>query len=492
MGAIEIIVTVVYIISLLYLFLFSICQIHLTWIYISKKEKQDQEPFMTPPEFQPNVTIQLPVYNEKYVIERLIDAIAGLHYPKEKIEIQVLDDSTDETTSIIQQKIQSLPLSVNIKHIHRSIRAGFKAGALEHGLPHASGEFIAIFDADFIPNPDFLNRTLPYFGNEQTGAVQTRWGHLNKDYSLLTQLQAFGLDAHFCIEQSGRYLAGSFINFNGTGGVWRKKCIEEAGGWSADTLTEDLDLSYRAQLKGWQLYYLENVVTPGELPVIMPVIKSQQHRWNKGGAETGRKMFMAVLAADIPFQKKFHAFFHLFNSTVFIALILAAVASVPMLFVKQNHPEVNDIFKFGIFLFIGFLSVSIFYWTATKAFYQKPAQTFFKMFPLFLIVTMGLSFHNAIAVLEGLFGYKTPFVRTPKFNVAGKKNQWKANAYYRPRLDLVTVLEGLLCLYFIFGIITGIRMNDTGLLLFHGMLALGFGLVFIFSISPLAYARSNS
>ena len=234
-------------------------------------------------------------------MERLLEALGQIDYPKEKYEIQLLDDSTDETTEIILKKIESMrPLGLDITLIHRENRFGFKAGALDHGLHLAKGEFIAIFDADFIPQPDFLRKTLPYFLNRSIGVVQTRWGHINKDYSFLTQLQAFGLDAHFSVEQSARNAAGSFINFNGTCGVWRKECIIDSGRWKFDTLTEDLDLSYRAQLKGWKFHYLEDVSTPGELPVIMPAIKSQQYRWNKGGAETARKIFGAVLRSDFP------------------------------------------------------------------------------------------------------------------------------------------------------------------------------------------------
>jgi cellulose synthase/poly-beta-1,6-N-acetylglucosamine synthase-like glycosyltransferase len=276
-------------------------QLHLTWIYLKAKKRK---PAITPEFINfPTVTIQLPIYNEKYVVERLLDAVSLFDYPKEKLEIQVLDDSTDETTEIILKKIESMrPLGLNFKLIHREQRVGYKAGALDHGFHIASGEFIAIFDADFIPPPDFLNKTLPYFINEKVGVVQTRWGHINKDYSILTQLQAFGLDAHFSIEQTARSAAGSFINFNGTCGVWRKTCITDAGGWSNDTLTEDLDLSYRAQLRGWKFEYLEDVETKGELPVIMPAIKSQQYRWNKGAAETAKKNFGNVLRSSLSWK----------------------------------------------------------------------------------------------------------------------------------------------------------------------------------------------
>ncbi len=480
----ELAITILYSLSLLYIFLFSIGQLHLTWIYLKAKERK---PAITPEFINfPTVTVQLPVYNEKYVVERLLDAISQFDYPKEKLEIQVLDDSTDETTEIILKKIESMrPLGLNFKLIHREQRVGYKAGALDHGFHIASGEFITIFDADFIPPPDFLNKTLPYFNNEKVGVVQTRWGHINKDYSILTQLQAFGLDAHFSIEQTARSAAGSFINFNGTCGVWRKTCITDAGGWSNDTLTEDLDLSYRAQLRGWKFEYLEDVETKGELPVIMPAIKSQQYRWNKGAAETAKKNFGNVLRSSLSWKNKTHAFFHLFNSSVFICLLLAAMLSIPMLYIKSRHPEIIWLFNLGIIFLGGFLSITLFYWVATKRFNPTNRKAiFWSLYPRFLIVSMGLSLHNGLAVLEGLLGRKTPFIRTPKFNVTVKGESWKYNSYIKTKINLLTLLEGLLCLYFVFGIVAGVLLKDGGLIFFHVMLALGFGGVFYYSVKP--------
>ena len=479
----QLLVTILYSLSLLFIFLFSLGQLHLTWIY--RKRKRKIAPLEATTEFIPIVTIQLPVFNEKYVVERLLDAVSRIDYPKDKFEIQLLDDSTDATTNIILKKIESLrPLGLDIKLIHRENRAGYKAGALDHGLYAARGEFIAIFDADFIPQRDFLLKTLPYFLDPSIGVVQTRWGHINREYSVLTQLQAFGLDAHFSIEQSARNSSGSFINFNGTCGVWRKQCIREAGGWEFDTLTEDLDLSYRAQLKGWKFHYLEDVTTPGELPVIMPAIKSQQYRWNKGGAETARKVFGAVLRSDYSLTNKLHAFFHLFNSSVFVCLLLAAVLSVPMLYIKASHPELGWLFNLGIVFLLGFLSIALFYWTSTQRFYTHAWKKFIRLFPGFLIISMGLSFHNAVAVLEGLLGRKTPFIRTPKFNVTNLKESWEGNSYIKTRVNWITVMEGVLCVYFIFGIVAGFMLHDAGLIFFHVMLALGFGAVFYYSVKP--------
>jgi cellulose synthase/poly-beta-1,6-N-acetylglucosamine synthase-like glycosyltransferase len=483
-----IIISIVYSLSLLYIFLFSLGQLHLTLIYI-KEAKKKATPIPVLTNF-PSVTVQLPVYNEKYVIERLLVAVSKLDYPKDRLEIQVLDDSTDETSEII--RIKSLALQqqgLNIHVIHRNDRTGYKAGALAHGLKSAKGEFIAIFDADFIPESDFLLKTLPHFTNDNVGVVQTRWGHINRNYSLLTRLQAFGLDAHFSIEQTARKAAGSFINFNGTCGVWRKRCIEDAGGWSADTLTEDLDLSYRAQLKGWEFRYREEIETPGELPVIMQAIKSQQYRWNKGAAETARKNFGRVWRGDFYFKNKVHAFFHLFNSSVFVFILIASLLSIPMLWIKATHPEIGWLFHAGTIFLLGFFSITFFYWIATKKFHKdSPTTTFLSLYPRFLIVSMGLSFHNGLAVLEGLVGRKSPFIRTPKFNVTDSKESWLGNTYIKPRFTLGVLMEGLLALYFIAGIVAGIWLQEGGLIFFHLMLALGFGSVFYFSMKSSLHA----
>ncbi|HEX6890617.1 MAG TPA: cellulose synthase family protein [Chryseolinea sp.] len=389
----DILVTLVYLICMLYIFLFSISQLFLTWVYVRRKSKT-QKPLINV-KFDPLITVQLPIFNEKYVVERLIDAVASLDYPKNRLEIQILDDSTDETSEIILKKIASVrPLGLNIKFIHREDRSGFKAGALTHGLKVASGEFIAIFDADFLPAPDFLKNTIKHFSDPEVGVVQTRWTHLNGDYSLLTKLQAFALDAHFSIEQSARNSVGSFMNFNGTAGIWRKECIESSGGWSFDTLTEDLDLSYRAQLKGWKFKYLQDITTPAELPVVMQAVKSQQFRWSKGAAETGRKLFGTVLQSDISPGKKILAFFHLFNSSVFIVVFIAALLSVPVLYIKDRHPDAGWMVNLSVIFFIGFLSIALFYWIATKQFNHNPWRVFLQRFPGFLIVSMGLSLHN--------------------------------------------------------------------------------------------------
>lgn len=488
MIALEWIVIISYSLTLLFIFLFSLGQLNLAWHYLqAKKEKLDCPEL--PKEF-PIVTVQLPVYNEKYVVERLIESVCHFDYPLNKLEIQLLDDSTDETVEIIAKKVQAMAAKgLDIQHIRREDRVGFKAGALQYGTEICKGEFIAIFDADFLPEPDFLKRTITEF-DESTGVVQTRWGHINKDYSLLTELQAFGLDAHFSIEQIGRKHAESFINFNGTGGVWRKQCIIDAGGWSADTLTEDLDLSYRAQLKGWKFNYLEDCVSPAELPVIMSAIKSQQYRWNKGAAETAKKNLWKVLKSEIGIGSKLHAIFHLFNSSVFVCLLLASILSIPMLYIKDANPRLELLFDIGSIFLLGFFSITFFYWVASKQ--TNPANTsrhFFRIYPAFLTVSMGLSLHNGLAVLEGIFGLKSAFIRTPKFNITSKEDKWQSNVYIKPKINLLTILEGVLSLYFLFGIASGIYLHDWGLLIFHVMLTLGFATVFYFSLKGYSHAK---
>ena len=481
----EYVVIFIYVISLLFIFLFSLGQLHLTWNYIRSKKKS-----LIPSQEEndlPIVTVQLPVFNELYVIERLLHSVAAIEYPREKLEIQVLDDSTDETTAKALQVVEELQRKgLDIQLIRRPDRKGFKAGALQYGLEISKGEFIAIFDADFLPKQDFLLKTIPNFNKPEIGVVQTRWGHINKDYSMLTQLQAFGLDAHFSIEQCGRSFAGSFINFNGTAGVWRKSCIIDSGGWSSDTLTEDLDLSYRAQIKGWEFTYLEDVVAPAELPVLMDAIKSQQFRWNKGAAETARKNLKRVFQTRLGFMNKIHSTFHLLNSSVFLFLLLAAITSIPMLYVKHIHPDLETLFNVGSVFLLGFFSITFFYWTSVKYSDQKQkGKYFWRTYPVFLSVSMGLSLHNSLAVFEGLTGLKSDFIRTPKFNITARNDSWSNNKYIKPRINLIIILEGLLCLYFLFGLYFGYIIGDYGLMIFHIMLAFGFASVFYYSIKPL-------
>ncbi|MFY7742806.1 MAG: cellulose synthase family protein [Flavobacterium sp.] len=479
------IILIIYSIAILLIFLYGLAQLNLLFNYLkSKKTRKKHEQFdFTNPNEIPHITIQLPIFNEKYVVERLLIQVSKLQYPSDKLEIQVLDDSTDDsvlqTSKLINQIAQT---GIDIKHITRTNRVGFKAGALKEGLMLAKGEFIAIFDADFLPEKDWLLKTVPYFKNDKIGVVQTRWGHLNKKYSILTKIQAFALDAHFTLEQVGRNSKLHFINFNGTAGIWRKKCILDAGNWESDTLTEDLDLSYRAQLKKWEFIFLEDVVTPAELPAILSAARSQQFRWNKGGAENFVKMKHRVMGStSIPLKTKLHGLLHLLNSSMFLCIFTMAVLSIPVLFIKNQYSHISLYFDIMVFFIVTSIIFFICYWNTYKVIEGKGFVNFSKytgLFFTFYSIAMGFSFQNSIAVLEGLFGKKSEFIRTPKLNIEALKEKWKENSYISKKISKYTIFEGLLMLYFLFGLIAGYHFNDFALYPFHLMLFFGFSYVF--------------
>ena len=489
----EYIIITIYSISLVLIFLYALAQLNLLFNYLSAQKKEDRSPQfnLSKSKEVPFVTIQLPVFNEMYVMERLLENIVKLKYPKEKLEIQVLDDSTDESVKTTAAHIKKLQeRGVDIQHICRTNRQGFKAGALKEGLETTKGEIIAIFDADFLPDEDWLLKTVPYFKDKKIGVVQTRWGHINRNYSTLTKIQAFALDAHFTLEQVGRNSKGHFINFNGTAGLWRKECIYDAGNWEGDTLTEDLDLSYRAQLKKWEFKYLENVETPAELPVIISAARSQQFRWNKGGAENFQKMTKRVLKAKgLPLKTKIHSVLHLLNSSMFLNVFIVAVLSIPMLYIKNEYAYLKNYFYMMSFFVISSLIFFICYWQMYKRMYGNGLLKFFNfigMFFTFFSIAMGFSLHNSIAVLEGHFGKKSEFVRTPKFNIKNLKDGWKNNKYIKKKPSINVIAEGILVFYFAFGMfsafIVGDQGGDFGLFPFHLMLFIGFGYVFFKSI----------
>jgi len=490
----ETIIIVIYTIAIVLIFMYALAQLNLLYNYLSsKKIIDDCETFdLSNPEEIPYVTIQLPVFNEMYVMERLLDNIALMDYPKDKLEIQVLDDSTDETVKTTLEHIKKIQSTgLDIKHITRIDRSGFKAGALKEGLEIAKGEFIAIFDADFLPQKNWLKRTILYFKNPEIGVVQTRWGHINRNYSILTRIQAFALDAHFTLEQVGRNSKGHFINFNGTAGIWRKECIIDAGNWEGDTLTEDLDLSYRAQLKNWKFKYLEDVETPAELPVVISAARSQQFRWNKGGAENFRKMLWKVVKSkNISTKTKVHGLLHLLNSTMFLNVFIVAILSIPMLYIKNEYTHLRFYFYFMSFFVMSTIIFFICYWFMYKQIYGSGFKKFFSyvgMFFTFFSIAMGFSLHNSIAVLEGHVGKRSEFVRTPKFNISTIRDSWKGNKYLRKKLSPHVILEGILMLYFGFGLysafVVGDQGGDFGLFPFHLMLFIGFGYVFFKSLS---------
>ena len=441
--------------------------------------------------YLPFVTIQLPIFNEYFVVERLIDNIMALDYPKERFEVHILDDSTDETLNLSQQKADEYrSKGFNIEVVTRQNRKGYKAGALKDAMSKAKGDFIAIFDADFLPKPDFLRNTLPYFENDKVGVVQTRWGHLNQDYSFLTELQAFQLNVHFTVEQQGRESAEYLLQFNGTAGVWRRETIDDAGGWEADTLTEDLDLSYRAQLKGWRIQYLEDVLSPAELPAEMNGLKSQQYRWMKGGAETAKKLLPQVWSSELKPIQKIHATTHLLGSSVFLFVFILGIFSVPLLF--AINPLKLDPSFMSIFL-ISLLSISAVYyvanvqtaWDDSSKF--KSILKFALIFPLFLALSMGLSFHNSLAVIQGYLGKQSAFIRTPKFNILNFKDSFRKQKYQQSKLPPMTIMEGLLAIYFLLGIISGIYLGDGSMMILHMLLFLGYSIIFFYSVKHLNY-----
>lgn len=482
-------ILVVYLISLIFVTIFCLMQLHLLYRYYSKKvstlNKSQYDKDIYGLEL-PFITIQLPIFNEIYVVERLIDNVLKLDYPKDRYEVQILDDSTDKTIDITNAKVAHYKaLGFNIDCIKREDRSGFKAGALKAATKYAKGEFIVIFDADFLPNPDFLRLTLPSFQDPSIGVVQTRWEHINQHYSLLTEMQAFQLNVHFTIEQRGRYEADYMLQFNGTAGVWRKSCIEDAGGWEADTLTEDLDLSYRAQLKGWKIKYLEDVTAPAELPAEINGLKSQQFRWMKGGAETARKMLPKVWVSNISNSNKIQATIHLLSSSVFIFVFLLGVFSVPLLFFI--NPLGIEAEAFTVFL-LSLLSIIIVYFAANvgKAWPResiiKMIFKFFLLFPVFLALSMGLAFHNSLAVIQGFLGKQSAFIRTPKYGTREKTVSIAKKSYFSQKMNWVAVGEGLLSLYFLGALYIAWAYDMKEFVAMHLLLAMGYLILFGYAI----------
>lgn len=395
----------------------------------------------------PVVTVQIPIYNEMYVVERLIQSVAKLNYPKEKLEIQVLDDSTDESRDIAAKQVELIRAQgLDIKHLTRTNRKGFKAGALALGLQQARGEFLAIFDADFMPTPNLLLETIHYFTNPNLGMIQTRWGHLNRHYSLLTRIQALFLDGHLLIEQTARNLSGRFFNFNGTAGIWRKTCITAAGGWHHDTLTEDLDLSYRAQMKGWKFIFLPHLITPAELPVEMNAFKSQQHRWAKGSVQTCKKLLPLIWRGDFPFRIKLEATLHLTSNFAYLLLFAMCLLINPTL-APSKALNWSEMFYMHIPIFsFASLSVIIFYLCALKELHKQWWRELWCV-PFLIATGVGMSVNNAKAVLEAIFNYKTGFARTPKYGIQKPKEKWQKKKYLAFK-NFLPFIEIVMALYF--------------------------------------------
>ncbi|MEN8194240.1 MAG: glycosyltransferase [Bacteroidota bacterium] len=439
--------------------------------------------------FDKKITIQLPIYNEKYVVERLINSVCKIDYPTDKLEIQVLDDSTDETVEITRRLVeQKKNEGINIVHLHRKNREGYKAGALNEGLQIASGDFIAIFDADFIPSKDFLIKTLPYFSSDKIGMVQSRWEHSNEDQSLLTMVQAFGLNGHFVVEQSVRNKSGFFINFNGTAGVLRKECIEDAGGWQGDTITEDLDLSYRAQLKGWKFIYLKNFSTPAELPDEINSLKAQQFRWTKGAIETAKKLLAKVWKSKFSLRIKLQSTFHLTNNLVFPFILLVSILNLPIIFIKATGNYENTFVWMSIFI-LAVVSSFLLYYSAQSVSRHSWIKKVM-LFPLFLSTSMGLSVNNTRAVVEGFLNKETEFVRTPKYLEAYFRKD-KIDNEYIPRIDFtIAIIELFLSLYSLVGVVISFYNKDVGAFFFNLFFFIGFGIVSVLSLKHSFFNKS--
>ena len=452
-------------------------------VFLYRKHHQKAEAAAQNPvkhfEELPKVTVQLPAFNEMYVIERVIDAVCAFDYPHDKLDIQVLDDSTDETQHIAATAVERWRnLGIDIHYIHRDDRTGFKAGALENGLITAKGEFVAVFDADFVPEPDFLKKAIHHFTNPEVGMVQGRWEHLNGDYSFLTKTQSIFLDGHFMLESYTRYLSGRFFNFNGTAGILRRKTIEDAGGWEHDTLTEDLDLSYRAQIKGWKFVFLPHLTAPAELPVEINSFKSQQCRWAKGAMQVCKKILWKVLRGNFSAGEKLEAWYHLTGNISYPLMVLLSLVLFPALIVRYNQGWFELLILDLPLFILSFSSVSTFYIVSQKALHKDWLRRIMYL-PGLMAVGIGMTIPGTKAVLEGALGIKSPFVRTPKFSVGADTRSGRLTGdwmkkKYRGGIKLLTILELLFGFYFVGVVIYAWQMGIYGVIPFLMLFMCGY------------------
>ncbi len=428
----------------------------------------------------PRVTVQLPLFNEMYVVERLVEAVTKLDYPREKLEIQVLDDSTDETQQIAREVVERYAREgFDIVYLHRTNREGFKAGALDAGLKQAKGELVAIFDADFRPRPDCLRKMVHYFTEERIGVVQFRWSHINADYNLLTRIQSVLLDGHFVIEHTSRHRSGGFFNFNGTAGMWRRQAIEWSGGWQHDTLTEDTDLSYRAQMMGWKFVYVMDEDVPAELPVDINAFKAQQRRWAKGLTQVAFKLLPRTWKSDLPLHVKIEMFFHLTSNLSYPLMIVFNLLHFPILIVRYNQGLFHLLLLDLPFLFLSTFSVTSFYSLTLKELYGKARSSWWMIY-LVMATGVGLSLSNAKAVMEAVFGIQTSFVRTPKYAIESNKDSWQEKKYRRKR-GLLPWVELSFAMYFILTMAYAVYSHIYGVLPFLSIFAVGYGYVGVLS-----------
>jgi cellulose synthase/poly-beta-1,6-N-acetylglucosamine synthase-like glycosyltransferase len=446
-NAFDMALLIPYFIVLILLASYGMHRYTLVYLYYKKKKNKTKIPEL---EFAdlPRVTVQLPIFNEQYVVDRLLQAICRLEYPREKLDIQLLDDSTDETIEVARGLVEHYAAQGHpITYIHRTNREGYKAGALHEGLKTATGEFVAIFDADFVPPPDFLLRTIHHFTDPNVGMVQTRWTHINRNYSFLTEVEAILLDGHFVLEHSGRARHDVFFNFNGTAGIWRRRAIEEAGGWQHDTLTEDTDLSYRAQLKGWKFVYRQDIECPAELPVEMTAFKTQQARWAKGLIQTGKKILPRVLKSDQPFRVKLEAFYHLTANLSYPLMVILSVLLLPAMVIRFYQGWFQMLYIDIPLFMASTFSISSFYLVSQRELFPRTWPRALLYLPFLMALGIGLTVTNTIAVLEALVGKQSAFARTPKYRVQSKKDKLHA-AKYRKRLGVVPWIELLIGTYF--------------------------------------------
>ena len=446
-NAFDIALLVPYFIVLILLAGYGVHRYILVYLYYKHRRNPTTEPVARFVEL-PRITVQLPIFNEQYVVERLLDAVCKLNYPREKLDIQVLDDSTDETVEVARGLVERYAALGNpIRYLHRTNRYGYKAGALAEGLESATGEFVAIFDADFTPSEDFLLNVIHHFTNAKIGMVQTRWTHLNRNYSLLTEVEAMLLDGHFVLEHSGRARTGLFFNFNGTAGMWRRAAIDEAGGWQHDTLTEDTDLSYRAQLKGWKFIYLQDVECPAELPVEMTAFKTQQARWAKGLIQTGKKILPRVLASDAPLHTKIEAWYHLTANISYPLMIMLSVLLLPAMIIRFYQGWFQMLYIDLPLFMASTFSISSFYLVSQRELFPRSWPRALLYLPFLMALGIGLTITNTKAVIEALIGKQTAFARTPKYSVVSKQDKVGATKYRR-RLGWVPWLELIIGTYF--------------------------------------------
>jgi len=440
----------------------------------------------------PRITIQLPVYNEEYVIDRLVESICRLEYPKDKVDIQVLDDSTDETVGIASAAVERYAaLGYDIVYLHRSNRQGFKAGALREGLKSAKGELIAIFDADFIPPEDWLLRVVHHFADPKIGMVQTRWTHLNRHYSFLTEVESILLDGHFVLEHGGRSRAGVFFNFNGTAGMWRRRAIEDAGGWESDTLTEDTDLSYRSQLAGWKFRYLEDLECPAEVPIEMTAFKTQQARWAKGLIQVAKKTLPKIMRSKAPLRIKVEAWYHLTANLSYPLMIVLATLLMPAMIIRFYQGWFQMLLIDLPLFMASTFSVSSFYLVSQKALFPKTWPRTFLYLPFLMAFGIGLTVTNSRAVIEALLGVQSPFKRTPKYRVLSKQDK-VMGAKYRRRLGLVPWIELVIGCYFALTIIYAVQNENFFTVPFLVIFVLGFWYTGLMSLLQGRFERFRS